>query len=50
MLWKMAYLKFLKIYNNVLKSEKVGVPIMDPWVTKPTGMHEGTGLIPGLAR
>ena len=32
-----------------LKTLILGAPVVAQWVKNPTGIHEDTGLIPGLA-
>ena len=36
--------------NAPIKRHRVGVPFMAQWLTNSTGIHEDTGLIPGLAQ
>ena len=36
--------------DNKFKKEIVGVPIVAQWLTNPTGNHEVSGSIPGLAQ
>ena len=36
--------------NAPFKTDFMGVPVMAQWLMNPTGIHEDTGLIPGLAQ
>ena len=38
----------MKQTNKYIKNTPHGVPFMAQWLTNPTRIHEGAGLIPGL--
>ena len=49
---KVLLLLFLlaNIHGSKSKNTECGVPVMAQWLRNPASIHEGAGLIPGLAQ